>query len=74
MNEALRRRAQLGPSSVGAATPPTEQPQPGQPGGGGAAGAPTAQAVSGLKQQVGEAETITKALISRLKALGERNQ
>jgi len=80
MTEQLRRRAELGPSGVGAAPPPgaSQQPQltpqPGQPGGGGAGGLASAGAAAGLKEQKSEAQVIESALIARLKALGDRGE
>ncbi len=84
--EALRRRAELGASSATlgaetanspAASNPLAQegltPTP-APIEGGAAGTQSDSQVAGLKQQKTEAQTITSALITRQKKLGDQGQ
>ena len=87
--EVIRRRAQRGASSagIGAENANSMSPQnpiateggtglmtnPPQPSGG-ASGSPSDGTVAGLKQQKGEAEKLTDAMVWRMKKLTERGQ
>jgi hypothetical protein len=88
--EELRRRAGLGASSAGvgaeatnAQTPTnpianagltTQPPEPSGGMEGGATGAPSDGTVSGMKQQKGEAQKLTDAMIWRMKRVTERGE
>lgn len=84
VNEEFRRRAGQMPSSAGvgaeAANNPTGNPMPTdmmtnpQIPSGGAAGSPTDGTVSAMKQQKGEAQKLTDAMIFRMKALTKQGQ
>jgi len=78
--EALRRRASLGASTTAAAS---NSPNPVNPlaqeglvpqGDAGVEGTPSDGTIAGMKQQKGEAEKLTQALVWRMKKLTDRGE
>jgi len=85
VNEEFRRRAGMGGSSAGISAPVANTPSPANPipttdmtnpptPSGGAAGNPSDGTISAMKQQKGEAEKLSDAMVWRMKKLTERGQ